>query len=100
MILEIPRYFERHLERGGSPVAVRVAANAINGTKGGLGVSYLSSVVSDFCAAHAAGQSGVRVAERYLFNPRLDYKYFMVPALMVMLLTYHVRLSAHIEYCQ
>lgn len=87
VILEIPRYFERHLERGGSPVAVRVAANAINGTKGGLGVSYLSSVVSDFCAAHTAGQSGVRVAERYLFNPRLDYKYFMVPALMVMLLT-------------
>lgn len=29
----------------------------------------------------------VSLSERYLFNPQLDYKHFMVPALMVMLLT-------------
>lgn len=85
VILEIPRHFERDLERNSSPV-VQVSANAINGTKGGLGVSYMTTVVTDFC------QQPVRVmpvslSERYLFNPQLDYKHFMVPALMVMLLT-------------
>lgn len=85
IILEIPHHFERDLERHSRPV-VQISANAINGTKGGLGVNYLTTVVNNFCQQPVQVES-VSLSERYLFNPRLDYKHFMVPALMVMLLT-------------
>ena len=54
-----------------------IAANAVNGTKGGMGSSYLSSILMDFNQekglSPAAGQmGGVRVTN--LFNPHLNYK--------------------------
>lgn len=90
LILEIPEGFERHVVRG-EHCAVQISANAVNGTKGALGSSYLVQVVHQFlntelkAVAHGAG--GVDVSVLNLFNPRLDYKFFMIPALMVMLLT-------------
>lgn len=80
------------------PGKISVRANAVNGTKGGLGTSYLSSILADYsvelrteyigesnAAAGAAPVFGIM--PQYKFNPHLDYKVFMVPALMVMLLT-------------
>ena len=98
IILEIPRGFERDWMQGRSP-RVLIAANAVNGTKGGMGSSYLASIVSDYARSLDAGrrpaegassvvrlpQAEVRILN--LFNPWLNYKLFMVPALMVMLLT-------------
>lgn len=69
----------------------------MNGTKGGMGSSYLASIVSDYArslsaaegrsVAPAARLPQVSVQTLNLYNPRLNYKLFMVPALMVMLLT-------------
>lgn len=39
--------FERDLGKEGR-ADVMIAANAVNGTKGGLGSSYLSSIIQDF----------------------------------------------------
>ena len=73
-----------------------IAANAVNGTKGGLGSSYLTAIVNDFSADlrnETAAQSrisaapAVRITPQYKFNPHLNYQVYMVPALMVMLLT-------------
>ena len=96
IVLEIPRDFEKDWMRGGAP-RVLVAANAVNGTKGGMGSSYLSSILSDYArtlsitegrsAASSSRLPQVSVQTLNLYNPRLDYKLFMVPALMVMLLT-------------
>ena len=101
IILEIPRGFERDMV-GGEAGRVMIAANAINAMKGGLGSSYLSSILADFSAEVGrdvgaetgtappgpSPQNGaITVIPRYRFNPGLDYKVFMVPALMVMLLT-------------
>lgn len=47
IILEIPRDFEKDWVHGKSP-RLLIAANAVNGTKGGLGSSYLSSIISDY----------------------------------------------------
>ena len=47
IILEIPSDFERDLGKEGR-ADVMIAANAVNGTKGGLGSSYLSSIIQDF----------------------------------------------------
>lgn len=81
IILEIESDLERHLMRGESG-RVMLSVNAVNGTKGSLGASYLSAIVTDYSAA-----SPFTIHTQYRFNPHLDYKVFMVPALMVMLLT-------------
>ena len=95
IILEIPEKFERRLTTEGA-AQVLIAANAVNGTKGGLGSSYLTAIVNDFSADlrnETAAQSrisaapAVRITPQYKFNPHLNYQVYMVPALMVMLLT-------------
>lgn len=96
VILEIPHDFEKDWTMGKSP-ALLVAANAVNGTKGSLGGSYLSAILDDYTrelqAEAPMGKGGERalprlsVSTRNLYNPTLNYKLFMVPALMVMLLT-------------
>ncbi len=84
IILEIPEHFEKDLATG-QPVRVQISANAVNGTKGGLGSSYLTAVVNDFVLQGQGGQ--VRMSVLNLYNPHLDYKKFMVPALLIILLT-------------
>jgi len=96
VILEIPRDFEKNWINGESP-RLLIAANSVNGTKGGLGSSYLSSIVSDYTRelrteAPAPALAGkvlpkIEIATQNLYNPHLNYKLFMIPALMVMLLT-------------
>ncbi len=97
IILEIPADFEKTLVNGGVG-SVSIRTNAVDGMKGGLGSSYLSMILSDYSAELRAEYSGTMttvgenlpifsVVPHYAFNPHLDYKVFMVPALMVMLLT-------------
>ena len=47
IILEIPRHFEKNMVKE-NKVNIMISANTVNGTKGGLGSSYLalSSVIS------------------------------------------------------
>ena len=84
IILEIPSDFERDLGKEGR-ADVMIAANAVNGTKGGLGSSYLSSIIQDFNRekGFASMGSGRGVASINLFNPHLSYKIYMVPGIMV-----------------
>lgn len=89
IILEIPARFEECLGREGT-AELLIAANAVNGTKGGMGSSYLSSIIQDFNQEKgfmpvAAEQGGIRVTN--LFNPHLNYKNYMVPGIMAFLLT-------------
>ncbi len=103
IILEIPRYLERDFTNG-KAAHVLIAANAVNGTKGGLGSSYLTSIIGSYSeelrAEHPSGgsvalQEGASVAAipqisittQNFFNPNLNYKLFMIPALMGMILT-------------
>ena len=97
IILEIPRDFEKNWVTGKSP-RLLVAVNAVNGTKGGLGGSYLSSIINDYtrelqselparAMSVGMGLPRIGISAQNLYNPNLNYKLFMVPALMVMLLT-------------
>lgn len=95
IVLEIPRHFEKDWMNG-KGAQVLIAANAVNGTKGGLGGSYLANIINDYVAElrtehPVVSMSGsiamIDIATQNLFNPNLNYKMFMVPALMVMLLT-------------
>lgn len=76
IVLEIPHGFEKDYMSGAS-AGVQISANAVDGTKGVMGSSYLSQILS--------GNAG-SISVRYMFNQHLDYKLYMVPALMVIVI--------------
>lgn len=96
-ILEIPPHFEKDF-RTGAVGSVSISVNAVNGTKGSLAAAYLSSIVSEW-ASEQKREQGLDILEsasmspkmslspQFRFNPSLEYSVFMIPALMVMLLT-------------
>ena len=88
VILEIPEHFERDLQKEGR-VEVLIAANAVNGTKGGLATSYLNAILQDFNAdeGYVPTEKMRGITSVSLFNPHLSYKVYMVPGIMVFLLT-------------
>ena len=58
-----------------------IAANAVNGTKGGMGSSYLSQIVNSH-NQHAKTQ----FSTLKLYNKSQDYKLFMIPALFAIVM--------------
>ncbi len=91
IIIEIPYTFERSLTSEGSS-SLMISANAVNGTKASLGTSYLEVIVQDFCnevsldagAVTLAHAGGISVDSYYWFNPEMDYKIPMIPALIML----------------
>lgn len=96
IILQIPANFEKNLvnAQGGK---VMISANAVNGMKGGIAMTYLSGIVADYnmailkklipVSASQSTISTIQIDQQYRFNPNLNYRVFMVPALMVMILS-------------
>ena len=58
-----------------------IAANAVNGTKGSIGSAYLSQIVSSNLSPLASHLSPL-----FLYNKGQNYKVFMIPALMGILM--------------
>jgi ABC-2 type transport system permease protein len=95
IILEIPPRFEEDLIRD-KVANVMISANTVNATKGGIGSAYLSRIITDYNneiraelmpASVVPANSGFGITSLYRFNPLLKYPIYMIPALMVMLLT-------------
>ncbi|MFZ4928627.1 ABC transporter permease [Chryseobacterium sp. Mn2064] len=97
LVLEIPQGFEKNLVREGSQ-KLNLSVDAINGTKSSVGGSYLLSVISDFNnnldinIKSPQGNSTVSTAKISTdtinwYNIRAEYKYYMVPGILVLLLT-------------
>lgn len=97
LVLEIPTGFEKNLVREGSQ-KVNLSVDAINGTKASLGGAYLVSVLADFNrnlevnvklpnGAAVTPAAKITVAGINWYNPRAEYKYYMVPGILVLLLT-------------
>ena len=82
IILVIPPDYSRDLTLGRNP-QVLIAANAVNGTKGSIGSSYLSQIVTvSLPGAKVLAQPSVLT----LYNKQQNYKVFMIPALMGILM--------------
>lgn len=88
IVLDIPMDFEKQMLNS-RPPSVSISANAVNATKAGMGSSYLMSIITEYVASKAPQISvpTINISSTNRFNPLLNYKFFMVPALMVMLLT-------------
>ena len=91
LILEIPAGFERRLisEKNSG---LMLTVNAVNGQKAGLGTAYAGQIIADVNAemARSAGQSlrGQIVLKPYFrYNSSMNYRNFMVPGIIVMLVT-------------
>lgn len=94
IILEIPSGFEKGILKN-SAATPAIYANAINSTKGIIGSGYLANIINDFRDFRQADEAPVKdkitppinFIPKYYFNPNLDYKSYMIPALMVMVLS-------------
>jgi ABC-2 type transport system permease protein len=75
VVLVIPPDYEKDMMNGQMP-QVLIAANAVNGTKGSMGSAYLSQIVNQVEGASVLS----------LYNKNQNYKVFMIPALMAILM--------------
>ncbi len=79
IVLVIPRNYSHDLTLNSNP-QILIAANAVNGTKGSIGLSYLSQIVTaNVVPADIVKQLKVDVLS--LYNKGQSYKVFMIPAL-------------------
>lgn len=89
IILLIPKGFERKLTTA-SPLKIDISANAVNATQGTIGSQYLAqtlgSTLSKYFSEQGIQQLSDIVVVQNRYNPTLNYRYLMIPALMIMLL--------------
>ncbi len=96
LVLNIPVNFEKDLLKK-KEASIQLQVNAINGSKGGLAGAYAGQVVGMFNREILADdlQAVVKIKEMPRFNitssnwynPSLDYKVFMVPGILGMIVT-------------
>lgn len=99
LAVSIPAGFERTLIRE-EEASVQLIANAIDGVRGSLGASYASQIIADFnrevreAYGSSLGLAGLsspagtyQLTWSYWYNPKMDYKTFMVPGILALLVT-------------
>ena len=95
LILEIPVLFEKDLVKENESTLF-MAINAINGVKANLGGAYLRSIIQDYNKEvrlkwvqfpRFNPEKNIEIASSNWFNPLMNYKYFMVPGILVLLVT-------------
>jgi ABC-2 type transport system permease protein len=98
MILVIPQNFEQNIVREKSG-KLQLLVNSINGTVAGIGSAYAQSIIMDFNKNIAVDfldtetmvaisqQKSVNIFYQYWYNPELNYKTYMVPGILVLLVT-------------
>ena len=84
VILEIPSGYEKSFLEG-SPKKLSISANAVNATKGSIGAQYLSGTVLS-ALGDGRSEPAMTISVRNLYNPTLEYRNFMIPAIIIILL--------------
>lgn len=95
LVLQIPASFEKDIVKDDASTLF-MALNAINGVKANLGGAYLRSIIGDFNREirlewlqlpRFNPQPMITVSAINWFNPLMNYRYFMVPGILVILVT-------------
>jgi ABC-2 type transport system permease protein len=95
VVLQIPARFEKDLVKQ-NEASLFLAINAINGVKANLGGAYLRTIIQDYNRQvrtewiqlpKFSPETQIEVTASNWFNPLMNYKYFMVPGILVILLT-------------
>jgi ABC-2 type transport system permease protein len=94
MAVVIPHDFEVSLVKSGM-APVELSVNAEKGSAAGIVQAYATRVLTDYAAELASrlrstrvgGRARIDVRVRGRYNPTLNYKYYMVPGILVALMT-------------
>jgi ABC-2 type transport system permease protein len=95
LVLQIPGNFEKDLVKE-SEAKLFMALNAINGVKANLGGAYLRTIIQSYNREirtewiqfpRFSPETQIEIASSSWFNPLMNYKFFMVPGILVILLT-------------
>lgn len=85
LVITIPRDFQRGLEANAQP-AVQVIADGRNTNTAGTAQGYVSQIVTSFGAewqaSHGLPGPPVRITTRAWYNPSLETRWYMIPALV------------------
>jgi ABC-2 type transport system permease protein len=95
IVLEIPQGFEHNLTRENKQ-KLSLSINAINGVKAAVGNGYLNNIIQDFNnqirlewmePSKMNPIPSIEVTSSNWYNPTLSYYLFMVPGILVLLVT-------------
>lgn len=95
LILEIPAQFSKDIVKL-DEASLMMSINAINGVKANLGGAYLRNIIQDFNREirlrwiqfpRFNPELNIETTSSNWFNPHLNYRYFMVPGILVILVT-------------
>lgn len=88
IILEISSDFEKDFIKA-QPITLMSTINAINGQKAAVGLSYLSQIINDYNREISGNhlQKGIILKPYYKYNTEMNYRNFMVPGILVILVT-------------
>lgn len=93
LAVHVPAGFARDVMRGGGP-AVGILVDGTNSSIAGRGAGYAEAIVAREAARYAAAAGTVpaslprvQASVRFLYNPELESRMFMVPGVIVMLVT-------------
>ena len=95
LVVTFPQGFERELKRN-DQASVQILVDAINGSAAELSNAYLQNVIGNFNQKIRAEMMGVpkftppqqvSVIPAYWYNPELNFKFYMAPGVLVILVT-------------
>jgi ABC-2 type transport system permease protein len=95
LVVTFPQGFEKDLKRN-NEATVQILADAINGSAAELSNAYLQTVIGSFNQKIRAEMMGVpkftppqqvSVIPSYWYNPELNFKFYMAPGILVILVT-------------
>jgi pyoluteorin transport system permease protein len=88
LVLQIGRNFQRNLQAG-LAADVQVIGDGRNSNTAGTAIGYVNAIVgafnADWQAGHGGSTSPIRIATRAWYNPNLETRWYMIPALIGML---------------
>ncbi len=96
IVLHVNKGFEQNLVRN-NQADIQILINAINGQKAGLIQAYTNSIIVDFnnnirfdwgyVPQKMQEAPQIAITSAFWYNPELNYKTFMVPGILVLLVT-------------
>lgn len=95
LVVTFPHGFEQDLKRN-DQASLQVMVDAINGSAAELSNAYLQTVIADYNQKIRAEMMGVpkftppeqvNVIPAYWYNPELNFKFYMAPGVLVILVT-------------
>ena len=88
VIVQIPDDYERDMVVA-TPERISITANAVNATKGGIGMQYVVHSIAHTLKELRGEKSPATLSEMVTvenrYNPTLNYRHYMIPALMIIL---------------